>query len=53
MRFLKPTLFLFVFFIFIVTCIVQREAAAVTKERVVSGSSGSNSVTVVVSFFGL
>lgn len=47
MRFLKPTLFLFVFFIFIVTCIVQREAAAVTKERVVSGSSGSNSVTVV------
>ncbi|MCI83552.1 hypothetical protein A2U01_0104828, partial [Trifolium medium] len=30
------------------------EAAAVTKERVVSaGGSGSSSVTVVVSFFGL
>lgn len=46
MRFANPTLFLFVFFFFIVTCVVQREAA-VAKERVVSGSSGSNSVTIV------
>jgi hypothetical protein len=50
MRFANPTLFLFVFFFFIVTCVVQREAA-VAKERVVSGSSGSNSVTIVVSFY--
>ncbi|CAK8567803.1 unnamed protein product [Lathyrus sativus] len=47
MRLSKATLFLFGFFIFIVTCVVQSEA--VVNEGVVSGGggSGSNYVTVV------
>jgi len=49
MRLSKPTLVLFVFFIFTVTCVVQMEA--VINERVVDAGSGSSSVNVVVSFF--
>lgn len=50
MRLSKATLFLFIFFIFIVTCVVEREA--VVNGRVVKGGgSGSNSATVVVVSF--
>ncbi|AES72719.2 hypothetical protein MtrunA17_Chr3g0129091 [Medicago truncatula] len=45
MRLSKPTLILFVFFIFTVTCVVQMEA--VINERVVDAGSGSSSVNVV------
>lgn len=47
MKLSKPALFLFVIFIFIVTCVVQSEA--VINEQVVSGGSGTSSSVTVVS----